>query len=175
MYSSATQTGKITRSAKLSIGLQAGERPLDSCVHVQRGFTLVELITVMVIIGIVAVAAMPRFFDNTFQSRGFYDQVISTLRFAQKTAVAQHRFVCVTFTATTITLTHGAAPACGNALTSPTGVTPYIVTAPGGVTMAGGVNFNFDALGRPTPPQPGITVTGYATPIVVEAETGYVR
>lgn len=175
MYSSASQTGTSPRFAKPDFGLQAGMCPLGFCVQAQRGFTLVELITIMVVLGIIAVAAMPRFFGNTFQSRGFYDQVISTLRFAQKTAVAQHRFVCVTFTANNITLTHGATAACGNDLTSPAGVTPYIVTAPGGVTMSGGTNFNFNALGRPTPPQPGITVSGYATPIVVERETGYVR
>lgn len=145
----------------------------------QRGFTLVELITVLVIVGVLAMAALPRFFDkNTFDSRGYYDQVISTLRFAQKTAVAQHRFVCVTFAANSITLTHGATAACGNPLTSPAGVTPFTVTSPTiDVTLSSFADFNFNALGRPSTVQPGtgIVVSGYATPIVVEAETGYVH
>lgn len=144
-------------------------------VSIQRGFTLTELIAVMAIVGILAAVAVPRFFDrNTFDSRGYYDQVISTLRYAQKAAVAQHRFVCVAFGASSVTLTYGATAACGSDLTSPTGQTPYIVTAPSGVTLSGGAAFNFDALGRASAAQT-ITVSGYATPITIETETGYVH
>ena len=50
----------------------------------QRGFTLIELIMVMVVVGILAVFVAPRFFDaNVFKSRGFADQVQATLRYAQ--------------------------------------------------------------------------------------------
>lgn len=138
----------------------------------------------MVIVGILALVAVPRFFDRgMFDSRGYYDRAISTLRYAQKVAIAQRRFVCVAFAADSITLTydpvppsaaHAAAACPGAALTSASGITPYTVTAPGGVTLAGFAAFNFDALGRASAAQ-NITVSGYSAPIVVEAETGYVH
>ncbi len=145
-------------------------------VRLQRGFTLAELAAIMIIVGVLAAVAAPRFFDRSvFENRGFYDEAVSTLRYAQKTAVAQHRFVCVAFTANSITLSYGATAACGNNLTSPTGVTPYIVTARGVAAFAAvPAAFNFDALGRASVAQ-SITVSGYATPITVEAETGYVH
>jgi MSHA pilin protein MshC len=150
----------------------------------QRGFTLVELIMTMVIVGILAVMAAPRFTDSdAFQSRGFADQVQATLRHAQKIAIAQHRFVCVAFDANSVTLTydptapstsHTAATCPGSNLTGTTGQTPYAVTAPSGVTLSGGTSFNFDAQGKPSAAQ-NISVSGYGTPITIEAGTGYVH
>lgn len=142
----------------------------------QRGFTLVELITIMVILGILAAMAAPRFFDrNVFDSRGFYDQVVSTLRYAQKAAIAQHRFVCVAFTANSVTLTTGATAACGTNLTGPTGQSPYSVSSNNASFTAIPGAFYFDALGRPSAAQ-SITVSGYTSNLItVEMETGYVH
>ena len=144
----------------------------------QRGFTLVELIMTMVIIGIISAVAAPRFFDiNVFQSRGFADQVQASLRYAQKAAIAQHRFVCVAFTSNSITLTISAAASCpGGNLASPSGDTTYRITAPSNITFSTTpTDFYFDALGKPNfTSYPGIFIAGAANPIVVEAETGYV-
>lgn len=143
----------------------------------QTGFTLVELIMTMVIVGILAVFVAPRFFDaDVFKSRGFTDQVHASLRYAQKVAVAQHRFVCAAFTGNSISLTTGATAACGTPLTSLSDGANYVISAPTGITFAATpTDFSFDALGSPTNAPQTITVTGTSNSITIEAETGYVH
>jgi MSHA pilin protein MshC len=143
----------------------------------QRGFTLVELIMVMIIVGILAAVVAPRFFDsNVFQSRGFADQVQATLRYAQKEAIAQHRFICVVFpTNNSITLTINTTATCpGSPLVSLSGNPTSSITAnPASITFAAlPADFYFDALGKPSQGQT-ITISTYS--ITVEAETGYVH
>lgn len=146
------------------------------------GFTLVELVMTIVIVGILAAVVAPRFFDNNmFQSRGFADQVQASLRYAQKVAIAQRRNVCVAFTANSVTLTiasvAGTGGACDTALQSPAGDTAYVVAAPAGVTFtAVPAGFTFNALGAPSFAAPlVINIAGTANAITVEAGTGYVH
>lgn len=135
----------------------------------QSGFTMVELVMTIVILGIISAVAIPKFFDNSvFQSRGFADQVKATVRYAQKAAIAQHRFVCVAVAANAVTLTQGTSAICGGILA---GYTP--IAAPGGITVSN-ANFSFDTLGKPSAAQ-SLTVSGNAAALVVEAETGYVH
>lgn len=152
----------------------------------EDGFTLIELIVVMIIIGILAVAVIPRFVDNqAFNGRGFSDETLAALRYAQKAAIAQRRNVCVAFTATTVTLTMAnvagniALAPCNTPLTSPTGVSPFVVTARSGISFSGTpANFSFNALGQPST---AATVTmnisdGSTTwTVTLERETGYVH
>ena len=63
------------------------------------GFTMVELIMVIVIVGVLAAVAASRFFVRTgFDVAAFAEQVRAMARYAQKLAVAQNRVVWVTGT-----------------------------------------------------------------------------
>jgi len=146
----------------------------------QRGFTLIELIMVMVIVGILAIVVAPRFFDaNAFKSRGFADQVQSTLRYAQKEAIAQHRNVCVAMNASDITLTiasvSGATSPCNKNLVLPGQAANKISTPSTSITLTpASSSFVFDALGKPSVANT-IAISGTTNNIIVEAETGYVH
>ncbi len=55
----------------------------------QRGFTLVELILVIVLLAIISAIALPRFFNqSSFKERVFFDDTLNAVRYAQKIAVA---------------------------------------------------------------------------------------
>lgn len=192
MRSSYSQTEAINHNAGQCIGSGS------YAAVIQRGFTLIELIMVMVIVGILAVVVAPRFMGTSvLQSRGFADQVQATLRFAQKEAIAQHRNVCVTTNAGAITLiiadASGATNNCNANLVSPAGqqsdcasLTYRICTPDAAITLGPAVTFSFDALGRPwdvlgtTPSIPSnaqrtFVISGATNNILVEAQTGYVH
>lgn len=147
----------------------------------QRGFTLVELVMTMIIIGILAVVALPRFdLLSGFDEIGYRDQVKATLEYARKAAVAQRRNVQITLAAGSVSvkiasdIPEGAASnTFDRNLTLPGGDSNQI-TAPSGITLSPATTLIFDPLGRPSAAG-SFTLTGISQPIIVEAETGYVH
>jgi len=64
------------------------------------GFTLVELVAVLVILGIVTAVAAPRLFANTaFTERGYADEIAASLRYARRIAIASDCNVRITVNA----------------------------------------------------------------------------
>lgn len=164
--------------------------PLPQRCH--SGFTMIELIVVMVMIGILAVVVLPRFdLLNGFDEIGYRDKVKATLEYARKSAVAQRRYVCavidasndLTLTIESVTpedVTHTLACPYTRQLALPAadkecgaGITNKICN-PGSVTLTPAATLRFDPLGRATLGAGNYTVSGAGT-ITVEAETGYVH
>jgi len=153
--------------------------------RMSSGFTLVELIVTLVIIGVLAIAVIPKMSGiNVIQQRGDYDKVVSTLEYARKSAIAQRRSVCVDVAAAALTLTIDANPpetstgTCANTLALPSpdpqcgAVTNR--TCPKTQTITASVSpFKFDPLGRASTTVT-LTVSGFPA-LTIEAETGYVH
>jgi MSHA pilin protein MshC len=139
----------------------------------QRGFTMIELIMVIVILGVLAVFAAPMFRTDDFTARGFHDETLSLLRYAQKTAIAQRRVVCVTLNPEGVSMSM-------DKTTPPDGTcdsAPSLPNTPkGGSGLSASVTtFKFTALGS-TDQLSNVTITiANAAGITVERDTGYVH
>ncbi len=156
----------------------------------EYGFTIVELVAVMVITGIIAAIAAPRFIGvDAFDARGSYSTLVSALRYAQKTAIAQRTLVCANVDVATkiVTLTYNTLPDCGTAPTGtvidPASQVAYSKNLSNNVTIIAPVStVGFDGLGRPVPNatatftvKNAVVATESIRVITVEADTGYVR
>lgn len=148
----------------------------------QGGFTLVELIVVIVLAGVMAAVFAPRWRGGTgFEERGLRDQIVAGLRYAQKSAIAARRTVCVQFSSApdrvdfTISGAYGAANcAGGSALAGPDGANLSVVASGNSGFSASPASLVFDAAGRPNAAA-SVAVNGLpaALNVVVESETGY--
>lgn len=165
-----------------------------------HGFTLVELILVIVLVGIVSAVAMTRFFDRTvYDAETAAEQLRAILRYGQKIAIAQNRNVFVQLAPNRIALCFANEEPCAapNQVRAPSenswsdatraacGVRTWMcegrpanVTGNANITVMG-----FDALGQPfNPPQANqfgglsVTIVGGSTTrtVSVAAVTGHV-
>lgn len=148
-----------------------------TCLH-NNGFTLVELIVVILLIGILSISIAPRFFTvGSYQDRRAVDELLSALRHAQQMAMNRGGNIRIVVTTTQFRVERTIIPF---ELRSPDGIrhpscgTPfcYVKDFPAGVTASSAVTIIYDSLGRP---DTGPTITLRSQKIQVEQETGYAR
>ena len=156
----------------------------------ESGFTLVETVAVIVIAAALAALVISRIDQNRFSSRSFADRVRESLQYAQKTAIAQRRNVCVAISSNTLTLTRAASNGdvmgCTVTIADASGNSSFVLSAPSGITLSGLTALVFGAQGQPLK-QPlnngevlttdtSLTVNGsYSATITIEKITGLIH
>lgn len=157
-------------------------RPRRYSYSADAGFTVIELVLVIVIVAVLGAIAGPRFFDNsTFDERAYYDELVTSLRYAQKVAVASGCRVQVDITATTYSLTQQSLLAGHCDPTDVSFPVPVLLptgeimngTAPGAITAAPAITLVYGPLGRTNlAANQVLTVGGRA--LTIQAESGLV-
>ena len=144
-----------------------------------RGFTLVELILVIVVIGILAAVVGPRFFErSTFDGRLYAEEVRAGLRHAQKLALAGGCRIRFSLDGSGYQLLRDADCDASTddftaaVLDPSSGQAPYAGTPPAGITLSTAFSVDFDSLGRPSQAVSETLGNGHA--VRVEVVTGFV-
>jgi MSHA pilin protein MshC len=139
-----------------------------------HGYTMIELIVVLTLMGALAAVAIPRMTDRTaLQERGFQDEVRSLLRHSRKVAVSRQRDVCVLLTPAQGSAVYANGLGCNAAapVTAPGNTDPYVIRVPAGVTLGGAALVRFNSGGQPVPNVDHVINVG-ALALTVSRETG---
>ena len=100
-----------------------------------KGFTIIELIMVVVLISILAVSVVPKFWDTSgFSIEGAAAMAVADIRYAQELAMSTHSSKTIVFTTSNDYYT----------------VDTRNVDLPSRVSISSGTTFTFNSLGEPT-------------------------
>ncbi|MCQ4297058.1 type II secretion system GspH family protein [Pseudomonas stutzeri] len=116
----------------------------------QGGFTVVELILVLMIVGVLAAVVGPRFFDRqVFDERLYFEQSLTAVRYAQKLALSSGCSIRARVDNGGYSLSYasacGAVPA-GALVSNPSGVS-YAAGLPSGVSVQQALDVTFNSRG----------------------------
>jgi MSHA pilin protein MshC len=146
----------------------------------KNGFTLIELIMVMVLVGILAAYAIPNLNLDGFRSQGFEQQAMAAIRYGQKKAIGTGCDFNVSIAATGCTIQWNNTPGGIGCLAT---ATPVVNTASGLENFCDGSSPNsttdltttirFNNIGRPTAIARDLSINLGSTTINIEPETGF--
>lgn len=139
-----------------------------------RGFTIIELLIVLVVTALLAAIAAPRLTDRTaLQERGARDQLRTMIGHARRVAMTQQREVCVLTTPAQARAVYANAGACLPAapLRDPAGNAAYTLDMPPGTALGGAALLRFNSRGQPVPALDRTLTVGTLS-LTVYRETG---
>ncbi len=140
-------------------------------VHRIKGFTLVELITVILIVSILSVVGASKFLGNsTFKDSQVHQELLSAFRFAQKIAIASQCPITISLTSNSYQLSYSS-PCSGN-VKHPADQNAFSKTGLPVVITSSSNTFSYDAAGNMTPATGGVINIGRFS-ITLEAVTGF--
>lgn len=126
----------------------------------RRGYSLIELVFVLILLGVVAFIVVPRLFNrSTYSITAFYDRFTAALDYARSVAVASNCPVEVQITAGGFSLEQPSGTASGTNLCpsgsytrsvpNPASGDPFTANTPSGATFSAGTgDFCFGSLGQ---------------------------
>ena len=135
------------------------------------GFTLVEMIVILVLLGIISAVALPRFFNiDGYRTRATYDEVAGAVRYAQKLAVASGCEVRVQIYNHRYALQQHQTSCSSGGFVNISNHTMTNNTF-SHINLSPTTNFVFDSMGRSSS---ALTINVGSESFAVIAETGYV-
>ncbi|HEX7028059.1 MAG TPA: prepilin-type N-terminal cleavage/methylation domain-containing protein [Gammaproteobacteria bacterium] len=147
----------------------------------QAGFTLMELIVIIILLAVLSIAVFSKFDTSPFRTASFDQELRAAIRFAQKFAILSGCDVQVDISGAGYAVSvrddaagtlpcSGAIGGFGTSLTNPATGGAYAGAPPAGVTV-GNLVFTYNGQGQPS--LGGAVAVGAGT-ITVEPVTGFV-
>jgi prepilin-type N-terminal cleavage/methylation domain-containing protein len=147
-----------------------------------KGFTIIELVIVIILLAILASYVAPRLDLGIFKQSGFEQLAMATIRFGQKQAMASGCDINVSINPASCTVQWNGTPALVGCLALNTPI-PNPATGennfcdPNDATPQDAsdlpTTIRFDNIGRPTATTGDLSIDLGSTTIIVEPETGF--
>ncbi len=145
-----------------------------------NGFTLIEVIMVILLTGILAAYAIPKLNLDEFRAQGFEQQAMATLRYGQKKAIGTGCDFNVSIATASCTLQWNGTPvgigclAAATTVVNPaTGQANFCEDSNPNSTVDLPTTIRFDNIGRPSAIVNDLNINLGTTTIIIEPETGF--